>query len=212
MRRINKQQPLFAFTDFVHSHKPRTWEDIDPTVSKESRCHILLNEQDSLSGYTEKLLNLDKGNLHIDHFYKRSLFNANVFDWNNLVVDEHSPYYGADYKDNNREHCVKSRQDYNMIINPVNEDPHDFFEYLLNGRIVPKAELNELDTQKALRTIEVFNLNHPSLIESRCDVIRQIIYMKGMTAEEVTVCFQGFSFPSVVEYFCQPSVFKALTE
>ena len=48
MRRINKQQPLVAFSDFVRLHKPRKWEDLDPNVSKESRCHILLNEQGSL--------------------------------------------------------------------------------------------------------------------------------------------------------------------
>lgn len=209
MRRINKQQPLVAFSDFVRLHKPRKWEDLDPNVSKESRCHILLNEQGSLSGYTEKLLDVDKADLHIDHFYKRSLFNANVFDWNNLVVDEHSPYYGADYKDNNREHGAKSRQDYDMIINPVKENPQDFFEYLSNGSIVPKVGLDEHDSQKAIRTIEVFNLNHSSLVESRCDVIRQILYMKGMTAEEVAACFQACSFQSVVEYFCQPSVFAA---
>lgn len=214
MRKIDKGNPVKSFSDFVRKNKPRLWEKLPGDIRSESTLAILQQEQHGLSGYTEKRLRNDCKNLHIDHFRKRSLFNSPevVFDWENLVVDEHSPYYGADYKDNDKINSVKSCLDYKKIVDPVHDNPHEYFAYMTDGEIVPNVGLGNVACEKALFTIRVFNLNHPSLKDSRAEVIRQIVSLKPYyEADFIADCLEDSPFQSVVEYFCSPEIFKSLS-
>ncbi len=210
MRKISKGEPLEIFTAYLRQHSPRQWEELPSEISSQCRIHILVMEQDCLGGYTEKPLDKDSSSLHIDHFRKRQLFNTDVFKWDNFIVDEKNTPYGADAKDG--KNGVKSREEYSMIVNPVYEDPHYYFQYMVDGEMMPSDRLGGAERDKAQHTIEVFNLNHPMLCSLRKSKIGQVRSLKtgNLSATEVAEVLQGEGFPSVVEYFCQPQVFAEL--
>ena len=181
----------------------------DSTTRSNGKSCPQKSEGNAVVIYWEK----SKNTLHIDHFRKRELFNTDtdVFDWNNFIVDEKNMEYGADAKDG--KNGVKSREEYAMIVNPVEEDPHHYFQYMMaDGCIMPSHGLDGAEKEKAQHTIDIFNLNHPALCSLRKDRMRQVKELKdgNMTAGEIVEILQDYGFPSVVEYFCLPRVFMTL--
>lgn len=61
---------------------------------------------------------------------------------------------------------IKSLEEYNNILNLVNDDGRDYFKFSLNDEIGKK-------------TIEVFNLNHTLLTNRRSDLQKLIINMRS---------------------------------
>lgn len=168
MRKLEKGAPAPSFTEFVRRHHPSKWEDA-ADVRSTWREYILECEQHWLSGYTEEPLRIDSS--HIDHFRKQSLFNTLVFDWNNYVVDGIDENYGAKHKDK----FVKTHDDNEKLINPVTEDAKLFFKYELTGKIDVAEGLSVTDSDRALYTIDAFNLNESSLMERRRIIINTIL-------------------------------------
>lgn len=211
MRRIVKGIPVKSLMDFAKLNKKATWEQVAPKVRRDV-VEGLANEQLNLDGYTERLLELDDKNTHIDHFKKRTLFPQLTFKWDNLILAEHSMAFGADAKDNYSKDRVKRKEDYLMVVDPVYEDPHQYFSYLLDGAIVPKAELNEKEKQKAQYTIDCFCLNNIALKQGRCDVIEAIKSLKNgdCSSNDILNYLSDYNYPSVLEYFCSPEVFCVL--
>ncbi|MBS7363143.1 MAG: TIGR02646 family protein [Paludibacteraceae bacterium] len=169
MRKINRSSPSVEFSKWVANNRTAQWGDF---VKNAHDLYLdvrdlLGQDQDGVSGYTEKPL----GKEHIDHFKTRNLFpNPQcVFDWYNFVVDERDePQFGSGVKD-----TIVDINDYNsnIIINPIVEDPHYFFTYSLNGEIIPRPSLSDVEKSRAIRTIELFNLNHQTLVSCRADII-----------------------------------------
>lgn len=211
MRHIEKGLPAKAIVDFARRNKNATWEKFPPSDRHEATVE-LGKEQQSLDGYTERMLKSDDRNTHIDHFRKRSLFPQLIFDWENLILAEHSTEFGADAKDNYSEHRVRDKEDYQFLIDPVHEDPHDFFAYLTDGEIVPKAELDDAQKRKAQNTIDCFCLNNVALKQGRCDVIEAIKNLKNgnCNSKDIQEYLSGYNFPSVLEYFCSSEIFAVL--
>lgn len=151
----------------------------------------------------------------MDHFLKQQFCTVRQrFEWTNLFVDEHvgSEQYGADYKDNSKYSPVKSLEDNQKLINPSLEDPHDYFEYVANGDIVPKSGLNPFQKDRADFTIKAFNLNG-SLTNQRRVVLRMVAaYKLGNCSAEDTkdALLADCSFPSMIEYFCRPEIWKCI--
>ncbi len=193
MRKIDKGDPMPSFSEFVSRNHPVKWEDAK-AVSRIWREYILMYEQHWLSGYTEEPLRLDDS--HIDHFRKQSLFNTLVFDWSNFIVDQKNDTYGAKYKDN----IVKTKVDYEKLINPATEDAANFFKYEVNGKIDIADGLSEHDKMRALFTINAFNLNESSLVERR-KVILNIIMdsFNDLSDDMVRDALAAEGFTSVVE-------------
>ncbi len=193
MRKIDKGDPMPSFSEFVSRNYPVKWEDAK-AVSRIWREYILMYEQHWLSGYTEEPLRLDDS--HIDHFRKQSLFNTLVFDWSNFIVDQKNDTYGAKYKDN----IVKTKVDYEKLINPATEDAAKFFKYEVNGKIDIADGLSEHDKMRALFTINAFNLNESSLVERR-KVILNIIMdsFNDLSDDMVRDALAAEGFTSVVE-------------
>lgn len=212
MRKIEKRKPIEMFGNFVRRNKPDNWSQLPNEIRMRVRKHIWQEEQLQLSGYTERILDIEDESTHIDHFRKRAFFPQLIFDWDNLIVAEHSNAYGADRKDNDANFRVRSVNDYDSLIDPVHDNPHEFFSYMANGEIVPCAGLADKDRDKALYTIRCFGLNHEALVIERQTVINAIISLKrgGMEARDVKECFQNSSYPSLVEYFCSSDVFDSL--
>lgn len=190
MRKLIKGEPHEAIKDFEGQHEwalsidfHRIWREL-----------ILTIEQDGLSGYTEVPLRIDDS--HIDHFYKRSLFVDKVHSWDNLVVDTIDETYGAKYKDKN----IRIATDNIKVINPVREDPNRFFRYKVDGRIVSRDTLSEEERGRANYTIDVFNLNEPSLVDRRKELLSIDLNAYGnVSLAQLKVWLKDFGFPSVLE-------------
>lgn len=190
MRKLIKGEPHEAIKDFEGQQEwalsidfHRIWREL-----------ILTIEQDGLSGYTEVPLRIDDS--HIDHFYKRSLFVHKVHSWDNLVVDTIDETYGAKYKDKN----IRIATDNIKVINPVREDPNRFFRYKVDGRIVSRDTLSEEERDRANYTIDVFNLNEPSLVDRRKELLSIDLNAYGnVSLAQLKVWLKDFGFPSVLE-------------
>jgi len=56
----------------------------------------------------------------------------------------------------------------------VTDKVENYFEYTPWGEIIPKPDLSEVEKEKAIKTKDVFNLNHRSLKDRRKNIIRLI--------------------------------------
>ena len=202
MRRIVKRQPPQDLGRYVERANPQKWEEVHQNQIfphlYEDCIGQLREEQANLSGYTEKPL--PQQGTHVDHFRKQSLFNSRefVFGWDNLIADEHSREYGADHKDN----VITSKEAYQKLIDPVAQDPHHFFTYMENGMIMPKEGLGEEERKMAEFTIDTFNLQHPTLLNRRENIIRMVKSYRqgGLSNEDILQCVGDYGFPSAVNY------------
>ncbi len=116
-------------------------------------CQISANNQDS----------------HIEHFRKQALFPAFVFQWSNLFLSCCVENTCGKHKDK-----IIETDDYAIILDPTLDDPEDFLKFVFNGEVVPVESLSDADKRRASRTIELFNLNHPALKDSRRNVIKAV--------------------------------------
>lgn len=197
MRKVNKGTQPQELSDFLEREKPTNWDCIHDaenqavyTICKEA----LLKEQCGLSGYTERIINAN--NVHIDHFKKKGMFREFTFNWNNFVLDEHNSNFGADYKDKN----VKI-EDYQFLINPNLEDPHEYLTYQIDGKIIPLNDLTGNKKAKAETTIRLFNLNYPKLVNQRNSLLNQIAEcVNNLSPDEIISAFDNLGYISVAEF------------
>lgn len=221
--------------------RPTTKEEAierwDKFAKKSTVRNKLLPQQKGLCAYTE--LNIkafratrtatsstDHG-CHIEHIKPKSLFPENTFDYDNLVisvldhldlqrlkqdafVDEspeddlsHRELFGGHAKDNEYDE---------LFISPLEADCQGYFLYLEeSGEIVPASELTDEALARAIRTIELLNLNHPYLKNQRrkrmAEVVADIDHLetldeqRSVVAAELLVDGDGelASFPSAVQ-------------
>jgi uncharacterized protein (TIGR02646 family) len=178
MFQITKNEPQY-FTNAKSKVKLQNikdaWDDtsIKP-IREQLRGDILLNEQSLLCAYCERETDDNPNNSNIDHFKTRHQFPEYTLDYDNLLVSCNSTTSCSHIKDN----YGLTKDDYTKIINPVIENPNDFFEYGLAGDTLVKDGLNNCDKNKAEFTIKVFNLNSKSLTEDRKKVANALILYK----------------------------------
>ncbi len=165
MKFIIKQEPENFKLNFK-KNKITKWKDFSIKFNTEFKKYILEKEQNCQCAYTERYISFDNTNSHIDHFRKQEHFPNLTFDWNNLFVATNNEYYGAKYKDKK----IK-KEEYSLIINPTLDNPNKHLEYSMNGNINGKDA-------KGIKTIEIFNLNHRSLVEERKETIKIILDLK----------------------------------
>ncbi|MDR0972411.1 MAG: TIGR02646 family protein [Prevotellaceae bacterium] len=162
MKKINKGDTPDFFTDYIKQHHPKKWEDIG-AIRQKLRDHII-KEQGNYCAYTE----IRPSQTHIDHFRKRDHFPQDTFNYENLFVSCTSDKYGANHKDRH----VKP-WDYAKIINPALDDPSEYIEFIYTGVVIAKDERGQT-------TIDMFNLNEPTLVERRK---KSLLQMKDMYKE-----------------------------
>lgn len=199
MRHISKSTEPPSLRKFKQSviHN-NDWTTIHQSQYKDvyNDCIVqCMNDQNGLCGYTEFVL--DDSNRHIDHYIKRSIAPSATYDWQNMVAAVRDYRFGANWKDNR----VKCREDYTNLYNPVVDSLPDVFTYLADGTICPA---NSSDV-KAQHTIDVFNLNEPSLKEKRADQMKTVRDMRkgGMDDVSIAKYLSRKGFISAMEYELQ---------
>ncbi|MCF6309942.1 MAG: TIGR02646 family protein [Sulfurimonas sp.] len=139
-----------------------SWSEISD-IRTDLREYILQTEQESMCVYCEKKISSDSYKSNIDHFKTRNTHPELTLEYNNLIVSC-----------NNREHCSSkkdnfnlSKEDFKKILNPVCDDIENSFSFTAFGEL-------EGNNKKAKFTIEVFGLNHITLVEERKNILLQI--------------------------------------
>ncbi len=176
MKKINKKEPDF-FRRFLSRNTPESWGELSIEIGFDVRTYMLMEEQNFQCAYTEIRLEPEKS--HIDHFKKKSLFPNLAFEWENLLTSCNYDYYGARFKDRQ----IK-REQYQNLINPVAEDPQQYFTYSFTGEI-----LIDENNEKAKITRDLFNLNDRSLVEQR-----------KLVAEGIKSMYKQFTVDELIDY------------
>lgn len=204
MKRILKSDAdVQKFNDWASKKGFSRWEEFSGSDEfKRVREHIGVIEQGDVSAYTEQPLN--KRLWHIDHFRKRDLYPRLTFDYSNLLVDNRNDNYGACHKDSHK--AKVSAADFDgkdCIFNPVEENFADYIRYNTAGELLPAVGLEDSLSRRVERTIEVFNINHPSLVERRADLIQNMTdYMKGgLSVSEISTCLKPQGFHTLIDWW-----------
>ena len=197
MRKINKRTPIPGFNGNNFNNSCNNWSDFHEDhkdIFEESRSVILTDEQNQLCGYTEIYIN-DLKDCHIDHYKKKSVFPELTFEWNNLIVATKDSNLGANYKDNK---SGIQKNNYGNIFNPVIDNVENYFDYTTWGEVTPKTAISEVENQKAIKTIEVFNLNHNSLKDRRKNLISMIGSYGEIAKIDILAALDKSGFKSVI--------------
>ena len=184
MRQISKDEPKY-FTrakSKVKTHKIKgAWEDIAISeIRAKLRADMLLEEQNLLCAYCEKEIDSDPKNSNIDHFKTRNLFPELSLEYSNLLVSCNTKERCSNFKDTH----IKTRKEYENIVNPTIENPNDFFDYLPTGEIIAK-------NHKGQFTIDIFNLKDKSLNECRLEVAESLKYI-DLSLDEIYDIFPDY--------------------
>lgn len=180
MKYIKKQGAPAKYLTWCKKTAGTNEEDYRNLRNPEKDClkKVLLKEQGFLCAYTQRRISLPSS--HIEHIKPESLCRkekvGSDLDYNNMVAcyprdGMKNPYrYGAPLKDDWWENEGKE------FVSPLNKTCEKRFLYTKDGNILPVD-----NHASATKTIEILNLNHPSLVEDRKNVIKEFIY--GQTGD-----------------------------
>ncbi|MBD5356997.1 MAG: TIGR02646 family protein [Bacteroides sp.] len=157
-----------------------------------------LNEQKNECAYTGLWLGEGTNQIvHIDHFYKKSLYPNLRFQWLNLFAAAKDLPYGSDYKDV----CISgplkhSDSQYKTFWSPLEANLEDKFWYRQDGAIEPHSSLSDNDKKIAQNTIEMYNLNADDLKRKRRNIIEYVRNLGQLEDNVIRDCMKenGFSF------------------
>ncbi|MGL6064141.1 MAG: retron system putative HNH endonuclease [Fusobacteriaceae bacterium] len=158
MFKINKTSEPEKFTEFKKHNQMKNWGDYNnhPEIKQCLRKHSLLKEQDFCCPYCE--IEIDVESSETEHIKPKDKFKEEFQDFNNLITACKTPKSCGNSKGN--------KWDPNFI-NPVLEDPADYFTYdVKTGKIKPKFT-DGIELTKAEITIELLNLNNKRLASAR---------------------------------------------
>lgn len=168
------QQEPQALTTARTSQYP-DWNHF-PQNEKNQVRDELLRMQNFRCAYCERAINEnheveDGYNGHIEHFRRKNVnfYPERVFDWENLYYSCLTSLTCGKYKDK----YIKTKEQYDLLIDPCLENPEDFFVFDDRGRIAVRNGLKGSEIKRAEFTIKAFHLNEPRLIKLRKDVQKQ---------------------------------------
>jgi uncharacterized protein (TIGR02646 family) len=145
------QRPADAPAELERLQNERPYGPWDASIPRQEIKVALQVMQGSHCAYCERTVGSDG---HIEHFRRRADHPELTFDWHNLFYSCSNPNSCGKFKDLRAKRPVP----YLNLIDPCHDDPEDYFDFLSDGNIVPKANLSSSQKQKALTTIATFNL------------------------------------------------------
>jgi uncharacterized protein (TIGR02646 family) len=211
MLKIDNAEEPQEFIDFKKTH-PKEWDDLGANdkfrgLKKRLREYLLEHEQKINSSYCcvycERKITLARS--HIEHIKPKSVYKADTFNYQNLTVscleEREVVVNGLKGKLDTCGHYKENRFDEAKFINPVLDDPKDFFTYdITTGNVSPREGLSGKEQGKANYTIDLLNLNHAYLADTRTEIINNFRSIENR--EELLYVLDHFDqFPGVVDFF-----------
>ncbi len=142
-----------------------------------------------------------KQKIHIDHFFKKSLYPELRFNWSNLFAAAKDLDYGSDCKDKNI-HGPKTKSDdqYSHFYSPLEANLENMFWYQQNGRVDVHPDISGDKIAIVENTIIMYNLNAPDLVHKRLGIIRQLRSLGQFDDETIRLCMHNAGFSFVVKF------------
>ena len=200
MLKVNKSnsEPEF-FAKFKRKEKPKNWDNFDFEIKRQLKIYMLENEQkienEYYCPYCELELDLDES--QIEHIKPKDKFPKQFSDYKNFIV-------GCTYEKTCGQ--AKGNKWDESFINPVIENPNEYFSYdIKTGKIVPLKE-SGAKNKKAVKTIEILNLNEDKLCILRKKYIIEIKNTIGNLADSEIADFiknNYFRFPSLNDFLLE---------
>jgi len=185
VRQIIKNEPSYFTTAKTKVKLPKTKEAwANEHISKirfKLRSDILLEEQMLLCAYCEKEIDENPKNSNIDHFKTRNLFPELTLEYSNLLVSCNTEGRCSNFKDTH----IKNREEYKNIVNPIVENPNDFFDYLPTGEIIAK-------NKKGQFTIDIFNLKDIALTQYRLQIVKSLKCLDNLSLDDIYDIFPDY--------------------
>lgn len=183
MLKVNKKNEPDFFLEFKKKRKVSNWKDVPPEL-KNSIREFMKNESEGKCPYCE--IDIKNDFSEIEHIRPKDKFPHLLLQYDNLICT---------CREANRCGNKKGNSWNEKFINPVTENPDDFFEYdIKTGEIIPKENEISENVEKAEYTIDILNLNQLELMQVRKKLIIQMYSMR-----EYLEIFSDF--PSLVKWF-----------
>ena len=199
MLKINKKEEPEFFSKFKKKEKPKNWGDFDFRLKNELKEYMLENEQkigkEKYCPYCELKILLE--NSQIEHLKPKDKFPELFSNYENFIVGCVDKKTCGQAKGNKWDES---------FINPVIENPNEYFSYdIKTGKVVPLKE-SETENKKAVKTIEILNLNEDKLCILRKKYIIEITNTIGNLADSEIIDFiknDYFRFPSLNDFLLE---------
>lgn len=147
------------------------WGDFGSPCKDQVRSALRMMQTDqgpALCAYCESVLGPGSGT-HIEHFVPRSRNPGLTYEWHNLFLScGHADHCGH-YKDGRKAPSYNPSD----LIRPDSEDPDAYLHFHSSGEVRVREGLSGGERTRAQTTIDVFNLNAPSLKAARRALITQ---------------------------------------
>ena len=160
MLRVNKKSEPEEFTKYKSKNKIINWDSFTIEIKQVLKQYLLEEQENSCCPYCE--IEISLYNSQIEHIKPKDKFPKLLADHNNLV---------ACCLESKRCGNSKANKWNELFINPVTENPEDYFDYdIKTGKIIPIFKDGEKN-KKANYTIDLLNLNDNRL----CNIRRKYI-------------------------------------
>ncbi|MDY4010707.1 MAG: retron system putative HNH endonuclease [Fusobacterium gastrosuis] len=164
MLKVNKRTEPIEFTEYKRKNKIINWDSYNYEIKEKLRKNLLEEQEESRCPYCEIKISLE--NSHIEHIKPKDKFPAHLSDYRNLI---------SCCNDNKRCGASKENKWNDLFINPVLENPEEYFKYdIKTGKILP-TDNSGAKYDKANITIEFLNLNESRICDARKNYIIQFL-------------------------------------
>ena len=191
MKYIPKGVEPNSLVEWRSNNQGVNWDEFCRTDAYSELKEHLLDEQGGLCCYCEIAIDGDRGT-HIEHHRPKSRFQANTFDYQNLLASCQST-----------DSCghKKGGGYFPELISPLSDDCQDRFIYTGDGRIIPKDK-NDAHAQD---TIELLGLNCKRLKDRRESILKALEQSDNDYISEALANFRDwfYGFYTVVKYLAQ---------
>lgn len=187
MLKVNKKSEPEEFTKYKSKNKIINWDGFTAEIKQVLKQYLLEEQENSCCPYCEIEINLE--NSHIEHIKPKNTFPNLLASYSNFIACCLTKKRCGDSKASNWSE---------LFINPVIENPEDYFGYdIKTGKIIPIFKDGE-KYEKAEYTINLLNLNDNRL----CNIRRKYIleFLSYSSNNENNLSNYPIKFPSLRRY------------
>lgn len=198
----------------AYNYKTTSWNDFGVTCKDNVRkalSSMNTDQGEPLCSYCESTI-AGSTDGHIEHLHRKRDFPSRTFDWSNLFLCCQNAEHCGHFKDRN------GRPKYNPdnLIRPDTENPDEYLQFFSSGEVLARSGLSVDQKLKADATIDVLNLNHPSLKgrrsatahSAKAFVIKELEFLETLPeSERIELLsneidtFRGSAHPTVARHF-----------
>ncbi|WP_336018494.1 retron system putative HNH endonuclease [Fusobacterium polymorphum] len=189
MLKVKKRSEPEEFTKYKKKNKVVNWKDFtsESEIKKLLKEALLEEQENSCCPYCETEINLNDS--QIEHIKPKDKFPELLIDYKNLIIC---------CLENKRCGNSKANKWDELFIDPVTENPEDYFKYdIKTGKIISIFKDGE-KYEKAEYTIDLLNLNDNRL----CNIRRKYIleFLSYSSNNENNLSDYPIKFPSLRRY------------